>query len=230
MNIKTISFAAFIFCLISFTHPTAAAQSLTPAGNASAREDERTFEVGAQFSVIRVDNDPAAISISDRRSEPGFGGRFAYNLSRYVALESEINFFPRNYRGFITNHTGGRITQGLFGVKAGVRKERFGVFGKARPGFMRNHRTVENVNFPDGSGPDPRDRFGFELGSASHLALDVGGVLEHYPSRRTILRLDLGDTIVRYASIPVFNTNRGFINVTEYQHNAQVSVGFGFRF
>ncbi len=230
MNIKTISFAAFIFCLIAFNHPTAAAQSLTPGGNAGAAENERKFEVGAQFTVIRVDNNPASFFNDGRRSEPGFGGRLAYNLSRYVALESEINFFPRNYRGFITNHTGGRITQGLFGVKAGVRKQRFGVFGKARPGFMRYHRTVESVNFPDGSGPDPRDRFGFELGSTTHLALDVGGVIEHYPSRRTILRLDIGDTIVRYASIPVFNTNRGLIDLTRYRHNAQVSIGFGFRF
>lgn len=230
MNIKTISFAAFMFCLISFNHPTAAAQSLPPGNAAGAEEDERKFEVGAQFNVIRVNNNPAAISISERRSEPGFGGRFAYNLSKHVALESEVNFFPRNYQGFITNHTGGRITQGLFGVKAGVRKQRFGIFGKARPGFMRHHRTVENVNFPNGNGPDPRDRFGFEFGSSTHAALDVGGVLEHYPSRHTILRLDVGDTIVRYANIPVFNTNRGFINVTEYQHNAQISIGFGFRF
>ena len=230
MSIKTISVAAFILCLVSLNYSTAAAQSLTTGDGAGAQAGERKFEVGAQFTAIRIDNDPIAIAVSERRTEPGFGGRLAYNLSRHVALEAEANFFPRDYRGFLTPLSGGRITQGLFGVKAGVHKERFGVFGKARPGFVRYDGSVENVRFPDGSGPNPRDPFGFEYGSTTHLALDVGGVVEYYPSRRTILRLDLGDTVVRYAGIPVFDSNRGLINVTEYQHNVQAGVGFGFRF
>lgn len=226
MNIKTISAAAFVLCLVSLNHSTAVAQS----SNTGDAADERKVEVGAQFTAVRIDNNPIALTGHSHRNEPGFGGRIAYNLSRHIALESEVNFFPRNYRGFVTPLSGGRITQGLFGVKAGARGRRFGLFGKARPGFMRHHRTVENVRFPNGGGPDPRDPFGFEYGSTTHLALDVGGVVEYYPSRRTILRLDLGDTVVRYAGIPVFDSNRGLINVTEYQHNFQVGVGFGFRF
>jgi len=230
MNIKTVPAAAlilcFVLCLIPFNCSTAAAQSAPDGGGA----DERRLEVGVQFTAVRVDNDPIAIAFSGRRTEPGFGGRLAYNLNGNVALESEVNFFPRDYGGFRTPLSGGRITQGLFGVKAGGRGERFGLFGKARPGFVRYHRAVENVRFPGGNGPDPRDPFGFEYGGATHLALDVGGVVEYYPSRRTVVRLDLGDTLVRYAGIPVFDTNRGFIDVTEYQHNFQVGVGFGFRF
>jgi|SRR5215213_7791551 len=223
---KTISAAAFILCLVSLNHLTAVAQSST-SGDAA---DARKVEVGAQFTAVRIDNDPIALADNARRNEPGFGGRLAYNLSGRVALEAEVNFFPRNYGGFVTPLSGGRITQGLFGVKAGARRERFGLFGKARPGFMRYHRAVENVRFPNGGGPDPRDPFGFEYGSTTHLALDVGGVVEYYPSRRTILRLDLGDTVIRYAGIPVFDSNRGLIHVTEYQHNFQAGVGFGFRF
>lgn len=229
MSTRNIAFAAFILCLISFNHQTATAQSPTP-GDDGDRAGVRRFEVGAQFTGVRIDNNPISIAFNERRNEPGFGGRFTYNLGRYFALESEINFFPRRYRGFFTPLSGGRITQGLFGVKAGTRLGRFGVFGKARPGFMRYDKTVDNVRFPEGNGPDPRDPFGFEMGSAVHAALDVGGVVEYYPSRRTILRLDLGDTIVRYAGIPVFDTNGGFMKVTEYQHNAQAGFGFGFRF
>jgi len=141
VNIKTTSAAAFILCLVSLNHSNALAQSSANSDEADARK----VEVGAQFTAVRVDNDPIAISDSARRNEPGVGSRLAYDFSRRVAL-------------------------------------------------------------------------------------DVGGVVEYYPSRRTILRLDLGDTVVRYAGIPVFDSNRGLINVTEYQHNFQAGAGFGFRF
>jgi hypothetical protein len=195
----------------------------------SAQSDTPKFEVGAQFSVIRIENLPTGVS--DRRNEPGFGGRFAYSPNKYVALESEVNFFPRSYRGFVTPFSGGRITQGLFGVKAGIRKEKFGVFGKARPGFVSFNRVVKNVQFPNGNGPDPRDPFGFELGSVTHVAIDVGGVVEIYPSRRTMLRFDVGDTIIRYAGVEFVNLPSGNPVVESvYKHNLQFNVGFGWRF
>ena len=230
MNTKAILALAFIFCLLSFNHSPVKAQSLTNEGETNAQADAPKFEVGAQFTIIRIDNNPISIASNERRSEPGIGGRFAYNLNRHVTLESEVNFFPRAYNGFLTPLSGGRITQGLFGVKVGRRGERFGVFGKARPGFVRYGSTVANVRFPGGNGPDQGNPFGIESGSTTHLALDVGGVVEYYPSHRTILRFDLGDTIIRYADIPVFDSNRGSINVTERQHNGQYSVGFGVRF
>jgi hypothetical protein len=226
MNIKTISLVVFALCLFLLNRPAATAQSATTGGDA----DGQKFEAGAQFTAIRIDNNPIAIADNERRTEPGVGGRFGYNLSRHVALEGEVNFFPHAYKHWVTPLSGGRITQGLFGVKAGVRKEHFGFFGKARPGFLRYGRTVANVRFPNGNGPDPRDPFGFEFGSTTHFALDLGGVVEYYPSRRTILRLDIGDTLIRYANIPVFNSSGQLINVTERQHNAQIGVGFGFRF
>lgn len=227
MNVKTISLVLFALCLFLLNRPAATAQSAAPGGDADAQK----FEVGAQFTAIRIDNNPIALADNERRTEPGVGGRFGYNLSRHVALEAEVNFFPHSYRAWVTPLSGGRITQGLSGVKAGVRKEHFGFFGKARPGFIRYDRTVAEVRFPNGNGPDPFNRFGFVHGGTTHFALDLGGVIEYYPSRRTILRLDIGDTLVRYASIPVFNPFSGqLFNVTERQHNAQVSVGFGFRF
>jgi hypothetical protein len=35
-----------------------------------------------------------------------------------------------------------RLTQGLFGAKAGWRARRLGVFGKARPGFVHFNETL----------------------------------------------------------------------------------------
>ena len=31
-----------------------------------------------------------------------------------------------------------------------------------------------------------------------YFSMDVGGVVEFYPSRRIVTRLDIGDTIIRY--------------------------------
>ena len=158
------------------------------------------------------------------------GGRLSYNLNRHFALEAEVNFFPRDYRKVRSNFTGGRMTEGLFGLKAGLRKNKFGIFGKARPGFESSGRA-EIARFPNGNGPDRQNPFGFEDMRATQFALDVGGVFELYPSRRTIVRFDFGDTIVRYPGIPFTQIPQGTIVVKSlYSNKPQFSAGLGFRF
>jgi len=194
------------------------------------------FEVGAQVSAINI-SDPLALNIvnpgtAQSRNEVGFGGRFTYNVNRFVALEAEVNFFPRNYTIVTTTKTGGRVTQGLFGVKSGYRFKRVGIFGKFRPGLVSSDRAFV-ADFPDGNGPDPRDPFGFRRIRAAQYTLDVGGVFEYYPTRRTILRVDAGDTITRYPDIPffLFRGSGGVPALLDiYTHKPQVSVGVGFRF
>jgi len=97
--------------------------------DARAQGDEKTFEVGGQFSLLRLSSSTVTsagnISGQDREMVPGFGGRFGYNISKHFALEAEANFFPRN-----RDLEGGRKIQGLFGVKAGQRFEKAGVFVK----------------------------------------------------------------------------------------------------
>ena len=192
-------------------------------------DDQKKFEVGVQFSALGI-NDPQALSDLFPRTELGIGGRLAYNLNRHFALEAEVNLFPRDYRKVRTNFTGGRMTEGLFGLKAGLRKNKFGIFGKVRPGFESSGRA-EIAKFPNSNGPDRQNPFGFEDMRATQFALDVGGVLELYPSRRTIVRFDFGDTIVRYPGIPFTQIPQGTVTVTSlYPNKFQFSAGFGFRF
>ncbi|MDQ5844062.1 MAG: hypothetical protein M3539_02060 [Acidobacteriota bacterium] len=198
-------------------------------GEALAQSDTPKREVGVLFSVLGID-DANGLSDLFPRTEVGVGGRFGYNLKRYLALEAELNFFPRDFRKFTTNFTGGRMMEGLFGVKAGIRKHRFGVFGKFRPGFESSGRA-EVPRFPNGNGPDPRNPFGFERVRATQFALDVGGVFEWYPTRRTIVRFDAGDTIVRYPNVEFIQFPQGIrVLQTVYSHKPQFSAGFGFRF
>jgi hypothetical protein len=198
-------------------------------GQAAPQSQQSKLEVGVQFSVLGI-TDANGLSDLFPRTELGVGGRLTYNLKRYLALEAELNFFPRNFRKFTTNFTGGRMTEGLLGVKAGIRKNKFGVFGKFRPGF-ESSGNAEIPHFLNGDGPDRQNPFGFKPLRATQLALDAGGVFELYPSRRTIIRFDAGDTIVRYPGVEFTHFPAGsVVHETVCSHNLQFSAGIGIRF
>jgi len=208
-----------------------------------AQSDVPKFEIGAQFTTLRLDELDT--------TEPGFGGRFTYNVNDNFAVEAEGNFFPRDrnpddaqtFQEFLETLTGGRKTQALFGVKAGVRGKRIGVFGKARPGFVHFNRLYRNSVVPifdPTSGQPPPPPPLPALFSETDFAIDLGGVLEVYPSRRTIIRVDVGDTIIRSDSgeeilqpgfLPspqgLFRSVVGVVRSTS--NNPQLSVGVGFR-
>jgi hypothetical protein len=204
----------------------------TPGGSAlsqpAPRSEPSRFEAGVLVSKLGI-NDAHGLTDLIPRREVGGGGRFTYNLKSYLAVEAELNFFPRDFHRYITNFTGGSMVEGLAGVKAGLRKKMFGVFGKFRPGFESSGGAAV-PRFLNGDGPDPRNRFGFETIRSTQFAMDVGAVFEFYPSSRTILRFDGGDTIVRYPGIEFFQFPGGRIVETVYTHAPQFSLSFGFRF
>ena len=238
------------------------------AGGAEARaqSDERKIEVGAQFSFLREslpssDSPRGIITTSPSPSllpypinsqtsspnKPGFGGRVGYNFSSYIAVEGEFNFFPGQrkseqyiyFPGLIT--TGGTVvppiprssghkTEAVFGLKAGGRVDNFGLFAKFRPGL---------VHFGEISG----------IGADTNFAMDLGTVIEYYPSRRTLIRVDLSDLMVRFDERRTGAGTYSFTNLTAFlsgdvtfvspshvlrpsqtTHNFRLGVGFGFRF
>lgn len=225
-------------------------------GRALAQADETLkVELGGQVSVLSASNGrgsvtrilpcfnppcPVVTTFSEgQKAEPGFGARIGYNFTENVALEAEGNFFPRE-REF----GGGRRSQALFGIKAGKRFEEVGVFVKARPGFVR---------FSQGDLSRPRPGIAcvavipppagcFEPTPQTHFAFDLGGVLEYYPSRRTLIRFDAGDTVIRMGEhrVPIVlnpeadsSTARQVVvgvAPSDTTHNFQGSIGFGIRF
>jgi outer membrane protein with beta-barrel domain len=158
---------------------------------AQIRNDTPKFEIGGQFVVTRLSN-----VIDDTNT--GVGGRLGFNFTENIAVEGELNYFPQNLTAIGSTSS----YQGLFGIKAGVRGEKAGVFGKIRPGFTRFDRVAP-------------------LTTATQFTFDLGGVLELYPSRSTVVRFDLGDTIIDYGTLVAPATT---------SHNLQFGIGFGFRF
>jgi len=228
----------------------------------SSGADEKKFEVGGQFSVLQslIPSEatftgvvcvttpcPSFVISNSRELQPGFGGRIGYNLTTNIAIEAELTFFPGADSFSVPDaFKGGHKIEGLFGVKAGKRFDKVGIFAKARPGFLYASKgdlqprtdvlCIAMVNiFPPPAGC-------FETISKSSFAVDLGGVVEVYPTKRTIIRFDAGDTIVRRGerTVPVvLNPGAGvlapsFLTIihvpAEATHNFQGSIGIGFRF
>ena len=211
--------------------------------HAQAQSDEKKLEIGGQFSFLRVPTltnstgivcgtifCPSIAFTRDTNTDVGFGPRIGYNATSYLTLEAEMNFFPRD-----RDLEGGRKVQGLFGAKAGKRFEKAGIFAKARPGFVRFSRG-DFIGSPLGICPAifPLPIGCFQPVSKTNFAIDLGGVAELYPSTNTIIRLDAGDTIIRFGDLRVASNSNGSLGVipvaAETKHNLQLSVGLGYRF
>ncbi|HKX28180.1 MAG TPA: outer membrane beta-barrel protein [Blastocatellia bacterium] len=169
--------------------------------------NELKFEVGGQFTAFI----PGGI---------GVGGRLTYNLNRYLALEGEMNYLPSS------GYADTRVLQGQFGIKSGRRFDKFGFFGKIRPGFA-------NTKFDYYYFSDPIISTVSRVTiSQTNFSMDLGGVVEFYPAKRWIVRVDIGDTMVRTGgTIFPFSGSGTFLAVPGgVSHNLQISTGIGFRF
>jgi hypothetical protein len=219
---------------------------------------DHKFEIAGHFtlltnSIVTEVNDlsvqcvntpcppPNIVLSKNRKTQPGFGGRIGYNLNANVAVEAELNIFPgADSFSEPEEFKDGYFLEGLFGVKVGKRFQKVGIFGKARPGFL--YASKGDLEPRPGVGciaifPPPVGCF--QTTSQNSFALDVGGVVEVYPTARTVVRFDFGDTIVRLSERNVSATfNRG-VSIprlavwripAETTHNFQGSIGMGFRF
>ena len=186
------------------------------------------FEVAAEFTTLERED------FTGRRTEPGFGGRFTFNLNRIVALETATYFFPKRCFSCRNN---GNVTEVLGGVKVGKRFEKWGIFGKARPGIASFSEGKVNI-VPDPT--IPGFPFRFEDERLTTFAADVGAVVEIYCSKRIVTRFDAGDTIIHFgprpAEIIAFNPATSTYSLTPFTlpsrttHNFQFVTSVGFRF
>ena len=190
-------------------------------------EDLPKFEIAAEFTTLERER------FNQRRTEPGVGARFTFNLNESVALEAASYFFPK--RCFECAN-GGRIVQAVGGVKVGKRFEKWGAFLKARPGFVTFTQGERNWV---ASGSIPEFPFEQRFNSETSFAADLGGVVEFYPSRRIVTRFDFGDTLIHFTRRTTndifFDPVNGFTigpvtRPARTAHNFQFMASVGFRF
>ena len=213
----------------------------TDVTTTSSNADSGTprYEVGTQFTSLSVQPPRALCSFlcffphnRPVETEPGFGGRFTFNFTSYLGADAEMNWFTRDHGTF--TGPGGHIFQGQFGPKVGKRFERWGFFGKARPGFVGFTKTLTLVGtHPFNFGGIPTIQGDFEVKTRLYPSFDFGGVIEFYVSRRVMTRMDFGDTIIRYGeyAVPGFPVSMPiFRRPPETRHNFQFNAGIGFWF
>lgn len=193
-------------------------EATTAGTSTNAQEQAPRYEIGVQVTALIVQpRDPNfSVTLPRKHAEPGFGGRFTFNITDWIAAEAEGNYFTRDNFGF---PEGGHMFQGQFGAKIGKRFENWGVFGKVRPGFVGFTRVLETPGVQTPPVFSPVTRY--------YPSLDLGGVVEFYVTRRWMARFDVGDTMIRYAEIrvPPF-----VVRPQQTRHNLQLTSGIGFRF
>ena len=137
----------------------------------------------------------------------GFGGWLTW---RFVDVGA--NFFPEDHPII------GRQTQLLAGVRGGLRTDRVGAYACVRPGivhFSERFFAPEVVCIAIFPTPEAC------LIDTTNFAVDLGGTLELFPSRRTLVRFDIGDTLIRFD-----RTGQDAL----WKHNFQFAAGAGVRF
>jgi len=143
----------------------------------SSHEDPPRWEIGGHYTLLNIASDRVGCG-GCAVNNSGLGLNFGVNFHRSIGFDSEMNFFPDPGDG-ATNQEGGRITQGLFGVKGGITREKWSLFAKVRPGFVSNGKAIIAVS------PTPPP-FSFTFGRLTHFATDIGGICnapDFFPDR-----------------------------------------------
>ncbi len=175
------------------------------------------FDVAAQLAILSQQR-----RFLETSTEPGFGGRLGYDLYPHLTLETSLMVFPRSDSSFDIQD-GGRIVQWLVGIKSEIRDEKFGYFLRLRPGLQGYSRTLDG--FSISSSGD------FPYSWRAHLALDLGGGIEIFTSERTVLRFDVGDTLVFLGSRDIPGPGSTPVRVPgEVLNTLEFTTGFGWRF
>ena len=214
---KTLFVAASIFIL------------MIQSESFAQTDDPPRYEIAAEFSAL------GRSGFGSKKLEPAAGARFTFNFNKNFAIEGATH---ASFSGECGNcQDRGRVFDLVGGVKAGKRFKSWGLFAKVRPGLVNYSQGILNI-VPDGSGGS--FPFRIEPKSTDNFAVDLGGVVEFYPSRRIVTRFDLGDMIIHQPSRtsdgisfdPV--TQKYFIvpftSPSRTTHNFQFIASVGFRF
>jgi hypothetical protein len=218
-----------------------------PSARAQNFADDSKWELGGHYAFLTLPSQCTGGSTCES-SNSGLGGNLTYNFSPWIGIDTEMDFFGDNGSAS-TNLTGGNVTEGLFGLRFGPTTRRWGLYSVIRPGFVNFGRVLGPVAAsatpapsapPDAIpslAPTPVPRFSAVLNyqassaapvsmlgftRATDFAFNYGEAIEYRPTKHVALRIDVGDTIVRYPGAT--------LGSQYHEHNFQISEAIVFRF
>ena len=198
--------SAFAIALLMQTWP----------GLAFAQIPSQRFEVGVHVSSVT--------SGEFDGSDAGVGGRFTWFPVESAGVESEVTLYPGGFPDE-SPFSRGR-TEGLFGITVGPRLERVRPFARLRAGFL-NIREASQPFACILIYPPP---LACTLAAGQTVpAFDLGGGVELLASERLLVRIDVGDRLLKYAG-PVLDADREVRNDSFYSHELRLAAGVAFRF
>lgn len=154
----------------------------------------------------------------------GFGVDVSYRFADWLAADAQLSFFPGDL-GEPASFSGSRL-EGLLGLRVGHRFGRAGVYGALRPGFL---------GFSEPSGPlaciliyPPPLQCSLAEGK-SVFALNYGAGFEAYPGERAVIRVEVGDLMLKYPG-PAFDKDMEVFEDSLWSHNLRLTASVGIRF
>ena len=186
-------------------------------GPSSATPSSRRLTIGPQLAY----SDTAAIGDLSPASRAGLGAFASYRLTPNLYADGTIAayFGPQDVR---TPWDGGRSLQMLGGIKAGVTRDRVGLFAKARIGVTSYSEVIV-----------ARDSAArrLETGRSYLPALDLGGVIEVAAGPRLVARFEASDILTFYSERTIVSDGVPLPQPRlPARSSMQMSVGIGWRF
>jgi hypothetical protein len=177
------------------------------------------WTVGAELSSS-IEPTAGYISVLDHLVGPGMFATF--RLDKYLDIDGDLVTTGHSVAGG-SAFEGGRVTEGLAGVRIGVRTARGGLFLKVRAGAVSNSRTLHSVSTA------PPISAGFRRLTAP--ATDVGCVVEVYATHRLTARLDAGLAQTYFSDQSVVIDGTAITDpVVNRSPTMRISTGLGWRF
>jgi hypothetical protein len=164
----------------------------------------------AQSTQLGVHYSAVAQEYPDQ-SRSAVGGFVVYSPLAWLGVDASTSLF-------FSEPIGGYAWQVLVGPRVGVNWNDLALFGRVRPGFVRFSERFGKPNiaciliFP------PPEAC---LAPHTNFSVDLGGTVEVPLNASTLLRFDLGDTVIRYGRNEF---------ESEWMHNLQFAAGVGWRF
>jgi hypothetical protein len=182
-----------------------------------AQSNERRFEAAGQVALAASDQFDG--------TDTGVGGRLTWKPLELLGFDAEVNYFPGDYPDDGAAFSSARW-EGFFGGTIGPQLGRMRPFAKIRPGFV-TYREAPEPFACILIYPPPLNCTLASGGSV--FALDWGGGVDVSVTARTVIRLDVGDRLLRYQG-PVLGVDRTVQDEAFWSHGFRFAAGAGIRF